>query len=378
MSARFIAAFFALLTLCAGSVFAAPAGAGKDAPCEFPDAERIVVVGTVAGYYDQFRGLLRDMELIDEKDNWAGGTAHLVQLGNLYGDGPSLDGSVKLLMKLEGQAAAAGGMVHVLHGKSENMVLGGNLAPVNRGPHDSGYLVYASPEGDVKRAALLKRYSEAFDHYAAGDPDVMRNKSEFLESMNGQINPGGPEYLELIAPGTEMGDWLRSRNVVIRIGDTVFSYGGVSEEYCETPLEEINERFRSELRADKLWMTPRVDRKGPLWWAELSARRDVETRALVEWILHKMGARAMVVGHSPVIGHERRGRVYHVDSRMHEWRDVEPLALEIVEGRFVFRQGETVFNVGSPNPLPEEAPPAPVGLVQEPEPEIDPKQSKGG
>src|SRR5690606_31071933 len=146
----------------------------------FPEADRIVAIGSVFGQYHGFRALLGEMGLIDEQGDWIGGTAHLVQFGNLYGSGPSLDDSIRLLMKLEKQAAAAGGMVHVLHGKGENMMLGGYLAPVNRGPNDTGYVIYASPSGEKKRKALLERFAEAFDRYAAGDEQIQRQRSLFL------------------------------------------------------------------------------------------------------------------------------------------------------------------------------------------------------
>ena len=37
-------------------------------------------------------------------------------------------------------------------------MLGGYLAPVNRGPNDTGYVIYASPSGEKKRKALLERF----------------------------------------------------------------------------------------------------------------------------------------------------------------------------------------------------------------------------
>ena len=58
-----------------------------------------------------------------EKLNWAAGKTHLVQIGDVLDRGPDSRKAMDLLMKLEGQAADAGGAVHPLIGNHEAMVL---------------------------------------------------------------------------------------------------------------------------------------------------------------------------------------------------------------------------------------------------------------
>ncbi|HYN01697.1 MAG TPA: metallophosphoesterase, partial [Vicinamibacteria bacterium] len=63
---------------------AAPAA---DDSCRVPDAPRVVAVGDVHGSYDNLVTILRFAGLVDAKDKWAGGKAHLVQTGDLLDRG---------------------------------------------------------------------------------------------------------------------------------------------------------------------------------------------------------------------------------------------------------------------------------------------------
>lgn len=341
-------------------------------PSEYPAVRRVVVIGYMLGAYEDFRALLRQEGLIDEHDNWTGGDAHLVQLGNIFGPGPSLDEGVRLLMKLENQAVAAGGMVHALHGKTEHMILLNDLSRVFRaeGPL---YAKYVTENSEAARQELFDRVMKDFDGYMAGRPDAAELRENYVNYFNRQVRPGGAEFLATLAPGTEMGDWLRSRNTVIKIGDYVFCYGGISEKYAETPLKEINDKYRAELREGKLWIPPRVDLLGPLWWSELTTRRDGELRDRVEWIMYKLGARGMVVGHSPLTTATQRGRIIHCESNLGNLAGEPLTAIEIVDGRVIERAGDRTIEFTVPPPLPANEPPRPPAPSIQPRDQYDPK-----
>src|SRR5205085_9388503 len=76
--------------------------------------DRVVAIGDVHGDFERFTAVLRSAELIDEDGNWTGGTTHLVQVGDVLDRGPDSREAMDLLMKLEPQAAKAGGYVHAL------------------------------------------------------------------------------------------------------------------------------------------------------------------------------------------------------------------------------------------------------------------------
>ena len=94
---------------------------------------RIIAVGDVHGDYEQFTAVLASAGLIDGNGNWTGGKTHLVQTGDVVDRGPDSRAVMDLLMKLEKQAAAAGGAVHALIGNHEAMNVYGDLRYVSPG-----------------------------------------------------------------------------------------------------------------------------------------------------------------------------------------------------------------------------------------------------
>jgi len=89
--------------------------------------ERIVAVGDVHGDYEQLVAVLKSAGLINEQGNWTGGKTHLVQNGDVLDRGPDSRRAMDLLMRLEQQAAEAGGYVHALIGNHEAMNVYGDL-----------------------------------------------------------------------------------------------------------------------------------------------------------------------------------------------------------------------------------------------------------
>ena len=71
---RLLAAAFAALF-----AFATPAFA----QAQWDNVSRIVAIGDLEGDYAKFTDMLRTSGLIDTQNNWTGGTAHLVQLGDI-------------------------------------------------------------------------------------------------------------------------------------------------------------------------------------------------------------------------------------------------------------------------------------------------------
>src|SRR3954471_24975437 len=81
----------------------------QSTPCEFTGVERVVAIGDVHGAYDRFAEILRVSGLVDSGMHWAGGTAHLVQLGDIDDRGADSRKALDLLRRLEGEASKAGG-----------------------------------------------------------------------------------------------------------------------------------------------------------------------------------------------------------------------------------------------------------------------------
>jgi hypothetical protein len=115
------------LALCAGLLALVLASPAADIPCEWTGIERVVAVGDLHGDYDNFVTILRKPKvgLVDENLHWIGGKTHLVQIGDILDRGDRAKDIFDLLMRLEKEAAAAGGMVHVLLGNHEESTITG-------------------------------------------------------------------------------------------------------------------------------------------------------------------------------------------------------------------------------------------------------------
>lgn len=273
----------ALAALWLALVAAAPAAAQQDA---WDGVERVVAVGDVHGDFAQLARVLRAAEVVDEGLDWAGGKAHLVQLGDVFGRGREARKALDLLMKLEAQAAKAGGAVHPLIGNHEAMMLLGDWR-------------YAHP------AEL-----EAF---------------------------GGAEaYRKALSPQGRYGKWLRSHNTVIRINGTLFVHGGLTAAYARMSLREINDAVRAQLaRSDEDGPAMRPD--GPLWDRSLALGDDADVQEMLEPLLRKHEAARIVIAHtvtSDGLAVQAGGRVIRIDVGMCEHYGGPAACLAIEKGAF--------------------------------------------
>ncbi len=84
---------------------------------------RLFVVGDVHGQYEKLIGLLKKNSLVDAALNWIGDDATLCFLGDFFDRGPDGVGCIDLIMRLQCQAASAGGQVIALLGNHEVLLL---------------------------------------------------------------------------------------------------------------------------------------------------------------------------------------------------------------------------------------------------------------
>ena len=240
--------------------------------------DRVVAIGDVHGDYEQFTAVLRSAGLIDGQSNWAGGKTHLVQTGDVVDQGPDSRRIMDLLMKLESQAAAAGGRVHCLIGNHEAMDIYGDLRFVS----PAGFAEYSNSDSEKTR-------NEAYEAY-----NKTRTEVTPRDQWNRDHPPGLFEHRKAFAPEGTYGKWILSHNTVIRINDTLFSHAGVGPKYAGRSLDDINRKVREEL-SNPLIMAGGIvtDLQGPLWYKGLSQSADPG----VEQVLSHFDASREVVGH---------------------------------------------------------------------------------
>jgi hypothetical protein len=255
---RHAAGRFATLAAWAALLIALPAlpAAGAE-PTEvtWTGVERVYAFADVHGAYEELTTLLRSAGLLDADLRWSGGRAHLVGTGDLLDRGADSRKVMDLLMRLQGEARAAGGRVHVVLGNHEAMNVLGDLRYVDKGE----YAAYANDEDPAERVrerdAFLARHPER----SAADFDQL-------------FPPGWFGQRQMLGADGPYGRWLLSLPVAIRINDTVYMHAGPSSLLAGRSLEQLSGDYRTALR-EYLDAEATLDAAGLLQIEDAYARR---------------------------------------------------------------------------------------------------------
>jgi hypothetical protein len=216
----------------------AAAAAGADQTYRFDPPERLVAFGDVHGAYDALAKTLQSAGMIDAELHWRGGHAHLVSVGDLLDRGADSRKVLELLMRLESEASAAGGQVHVLFGNHEVMNLDGEL----RDTASAEFAAFVADETAAERQGALETWiarQAALGH--SGDSV----KAEF----DTRFPPGWFAHRRAFAPDGRYGKWLLSHPVAIVVGDTAFAHAGFSRALAGFDLVRLNSEFHAGLSA---------------------------------------------------------------------------------------------------------------------------------
>lgn len=322
----------------------------------FDNVDRVVAISDVHGAYDAMVRTLKNADLIADDLTWCGGTSHLVIVGDLLDRGPNSRDAMDLLMRLGGEALAAGGQVHVLVGNHEVMNLNGDLRYVSI----SEYAAFADEETAEEREQWFEAHVERVGVSAAG-----RNAMRI--EYDKRFPPGYFAHRRAFASDGSYGKWLLARPVIVVINGTAFVHGGLSPQVAELGLEGVNGKMMRDLlgyvravekltEAGELLPTDNFKNRdqvlagfmpglittpdtvaavgavkklgesdlhnadGPLWYrGNVACSRLIEEDRLLA-SLSAIGAERVVIGHTPTPG--RRilqrlgGRILEVDTGM--------------------------------------------------------------
>jgi hypothetical protein len=187
--------------------------------------KQIMVMGDIHGGYDSLLVFLNGNGIIDPGLNWTWGKGHLVFLGDIFDRGDKVTEALWLIYRLEGQAAAAGGAVHLILGNHEIMVM------------------------------------NHVESYVADKYRLMTDKLNL-------------SYAGLYSNQTILGQWLRSKNTILKINDYLFVHAGLSPEFIDAglSLNEINNHVRYFLNHPQKETYGEIEREtvmgknGPFWY----------------------------------------------------------------------------------------------------------------
>jgi hypothetical protein len=276
-------------------------------PCEWTGIERVVAVGDVHGAYDRFVEILKVAGLLDAGSHWAGGSTHLVQLGDILDRGDDSRKVLDLVRRLEKEAQAAKGRLHLLLGNHEAARMLGDLRLAAAGE----YAAFATPDSELVREKYFRSLN----------PATADERAKLMQ----ETPLGFFEMRQAFGRDGDYGRWLRQLPVTVKIDGFMFVHGGISPAVAPLGCAAINQQVRRELTTDlqktreapMASLTARVD--GPLWYRGLAQESDAFAPQIDE-ILSKAQARAIVVGHTVAttgrITSRFDGRVIQIDTGM--------------------------------------------------------------
>ena len=381
--------------LIAALAFTAPQQAWtQSAQVQWSGVDKVIAFADVHGAYAELLTLLRETGVLDAQDRWAAGRSHVVSLGDLLDRGADSRKVMDLLMRLQGEAQAAGGQLHVLLGNHEVMNLLGDLRYVEAGE----YAAYA----DLETAPERERLRRIWQEQCAGS----------CAPFDQKFPPGYFGHQAAFAPGGRYGKWLLSLPVAIKLNDTLFMHAGPSRSLQGLTLQELNTRYRTALTdylgtagrleqakllqaGDDYDARPRLARErlaavragtpdaglseaiqrleavangpllaetGPNWYRGAALCNEVAETDVLQPLLQQFGVARLVIGHTPTrnfkVVSRFDGRVIKLDTGMNRAAyNGQPSAL------FIQPSGLSVRYAGRPDPAPLE----PEGLFVAPE-----------
>jgi len=206
--------------------------------------ERLVAVGDVHGDFDDFCLILERTGLVSEQNHWSGGSATLVQTGDLLDRGPKGREAMDLLMSLEKEAATTGGRVVPLLGNHEVMNILGDLRYVT----PPTYATFADNESKKRRKAAYQEYAAWYTSRAKWLAAFKQPAMPSTEEGWMAEHPAGfLEYRSAFSPNGKYGKWIRQHAAVVEIGGVIFLHGGISPNLTSLQPEKINSQVREEI-----------------------------------------------------------------------------------------------------------------------------------
>lgn len=316
-----------------------------------PAAQRIVAVGDLHGDFDAWQKIATAAGLVDATGHWSGGTATLVQLGDVTDRGPDSLKIIRSLQQLQGEAPANGGTVIVVLGNHEAMNLVGDLRYVTAGEFAS----YADDRSIARRERLYMASRKRLEAEARMTRPNIR-PSQVRDQFLAATPLGWIEHRNAWSPRGPLGRWAASNPALVKIGNTLFVHGGLSAEYAPLGIDTINYRVALAMRrADDGPKSILFDPFGPLWYRGLVTRDpriDPEAAAAatalpaprptidqeLDGVLAATGAKRIVIAHTPIlsgIAITNNGRLIRVDTGNSRYYDGQLSYLEIIGERVI-------------------------------------------
>ncbi|CAK9146421.1 unnamed protein product [Ilex paraguariensis] len=261
----------------------------------YPTPDRLVAVGDLHGDLQKSKQAFRLAGLIDTSDRWSGGSATVVQVGDVLDRGGDELNILYFLEKLKREAAKVGGTIITMNGNHEIMNLDGDFRYVTKSALDE-FRNWANwyGIGNVLKSLCdgLEKPKDPFDGLPLDFPGV---KPEFFNGIRTRIaalRPDGPIARRFL-----------SKNLtVVVVGESVFVHGGLLPKHVVYGLQRINEEVRDWISGFRERVSNELvrGRNSVVWLRkysdELAKNCDCST---LEHVLATIpGVKRMIMGHT--------------------------------------------------------------------------------
>ena len=218
--------------------------------------DKQLIFSDIEGNFKAIRTLLQGNGVIDADFNWTFGEGHVVLTGDFFDRGEQVTEVLWLIYSLEEKAKAAKGYVHFILGNHEIMNMNGDLR-------------YVQPKY-LEHASMI-----------------------------------GLPYVMLYWSDTELGRWLRTKNVIEKVGDVLCMHAGFSPimNRTELSLAKINQLARPYL-ADTTNNYPDVltdlifGDSGPFWYRGYYSGKNKITVTQIDSTLNFYKVNHIATGHT--------------------------------------------------------------------------------
>lgn len=236
--------------------------------------QKVLVAADFHGQLGAFLDLLTSQGVIDQNYAWSYGTNYLIVNGDTFDRGRDDVTILWLLYKLEKEAYDAGGRCLYLIGNHDDMVLRNKLSYIHE------------------------------DH------------GTFASSYT-----GAPSFDQFWTSSTELGRWVRSRNIMVTVGRDAYLHAGIYKTIVDDgfTIEEINQVGKSNTgNSSKYGRAATIfdsnsDTGGLLWYRGMA--KEIATSQEVDNVLVHFDIDRVIVGHTEVneIAWKYNGRVVAVN-----------------------------------------------------------------